>query len=339
MKLKDIGEFGFIERIARMGDIRSKGVVKGIGDDCAVMDIGGPEYLLITTDLMVERVHFLRHWASPEAIGAKSLAINLSDIAACGGKPLDAFISLAIPDNAELEWFDGFYRGMRELAEEHAVNLLGGDTTGSKTDLVINIAVTGTVPPEEVLFRHTAKVGDAIVITGPTGDSAAGLDILLLDSPEIPTRIAQRLKEAHLSPRPHIREGRLLAESGSCRAAIDISDGLSSDLGHLCSESGLGAILYKERLPLGEDIARAARIMKRDPMEWVVHGGEAYVLIAAVDGSVLPELQRSAEMIGSLMIPIGEFVKGRDIVMKRPDGSETRIASGGWDHFSDRPHE
>ncbi len=134
MKLKEIGEFGFIDRIAPLGSFRSEGVVKGIGDDCAVISIGGPEHLLVTTDLLVERVHFFMHWASPEVIGAKALTANLSDIAACGGIPRDAFVSLAIPETMDLEWLDGLYRGMADIARTFDVNLLGGDTTRSKSD-------------------------------------------------------------------------------------------------------------------------------------------------------------------------------------------------------------
>ena len=146
MKLKDIGEFGFIDRIAPMGNVRPEGVVKGIGDDCAVIQVRGDEYLLVTTDLLVEKVHFLMDWAAPEIIGARALTANLSDIAACGGNPRDAFLSLAIPDHMEVEWLDAFYRGLTDLARQYQVNVLGGDTTSSKTDLVINIVVTGLVP-------------------------------------------------------------------------------------------------------------------------------------------------------------------------------------------------
>ncbi|MEW6114381.1 MAG: thiamine-phosphate kinase, partial [Thermodesulfobacteriota bacterium] len=190
MKLKEIGEFGFIDRIAPLGNIRAEGVVKGIGDDCAVVSIDGPDYLLVTTDLLVERVHFLMDWAPAEVIGRKALAVNLSDIAACGGLPLDAFISLAIPEGLDVEWLDGLYQGMRGLADSFRVNLLGGDTTGSKSDLVINVAVTGRVPRNEVLFRHTAREGDVIAITGPLGESAAGLDILLRKL-QLPADIAE----------------------------------------------------------------------------------------------------------------------------------------------------
>ncbi len=332
MNLRDIGEFGFIDRVAPLGAIRPEGVVKGIGDDCAVMDLGGPDYLLMTTDLLVEKVHFLFQWGSPEVIGAKALAINLSDIAGCGGKPLDAFISLAIPDRIEVEWLDRFYRGMSDIAREYSVNLLGGDTTGSKNDLLINIALTGSVPREEVLFRHTAQAGDIIVLTGHPGDSAAGLEILI-GSTDLPVDCAPDLVRAHLEPRPHVKEGRLLAESGACTAAIDVSDGVSSDLGHLCRESGLAAVLYENKLPMTQELMTIATRMAIDPLDFTLHGGEAYVLLAAIRPSRVADLEDLFEQRGCELHPIGEFAPGTGIQLARTDGSTETLAPRGWDHF------
>ncbi len=332
MKLKEIGEFGFINRIAPLGAVRADGVIKGIGDDCAVISVDGPEYLLLTTDLLVERVHFLRDWARPDIFGAKALAVNLSDIAACGGQPRDAFISLAVPDGTEVDWLDGFYRGMADLARKWDVNLLGGDTSGSKSDLMINVTVTGLVPPNEVLFRHTARPGDVIVLTGPLGESGAGLEILL-NASDLPEDVSQPLIRAHLEPRPHIEEGRLLASSGACTAAIDVSDGLSSDLGHLCADSSVGAVVFEAKLPLREPLVRAAALMGKDPLHWVLHGGEDYVLLAAVKSEMVEEIRSRAEDRGWNFLPIGEFVEGKGMELVRLDGTHEPLAPRGWDHF------
>ncbi|MDQ7781322.1 MAG: thiamine-phosphate kinase [Desulfomonilaceae bacterium] len=332
MKLTDIGEFGFIDRISPLGAVRPAGVVKGIGDDCAVIAVDGPEYLLVTTDLFVERVHFLIHWATPEMVGAKALAVNLSDIAACGGRPLDAFISLAIPERVELEWLEAFYQGMAALAREHQVNLLGGDTTGSRSDLVINVAVTGLVGREEVLYRHTARRGDVIALTGPIGASAAGCEVLL-NSAQLPERVADVLVQAHLRPRAHVKEGRLLASSRGCTAAIDVSDGLSSDLGHLCKGSGLGARLYEDRLPRTAELTEAAAVMGRDPLVWMLDGGEDYVLLVAVRAAMLDEIMAMMEAHGCALHPIGEFVGEAGITIRRCDGTDLPVAAHGWDHF------
>jgi len=332
MKLRDIGEFGFIDRVAPLGAIRSSGVVQGIGDDCAVISDRGPDYLLVTTDLLVERVHFLMDWAPPEVIGAKALATNFSDIAAMGGTPLDAFVSLAIPERVEVEWLDGLYTGLTKLARSYDVNLLGGDTTGSKTDMVINIAVTGSVPRDQVLFRHTARPGDVVVLTGTTGESGAGCDILL-GSLRLPPEIAAPLVRSHLEPRPHIAEGRFLASSGACTAAIDVSDGLSSDLGHLCTRSGLGALIYEEKIPLPSSLATAGRLARKDPMYWVLNGGEDYVLLAAVKPEMLETLLARAEIAGLRFIPIGHFVPDSGIKFVSKSGQERLLRPGGWNHF------
>jgi len=332
MKLRDIGEFGFIDRVAPLGQIRSEGVVKGIGDDCAVVSIGGPDYLLVTTDLLIERVHFLLEWASPEVFGAKSLAVNLSDIAACGGRPLDAFISIAIPDRVALEWLDGFYRGMSDLARVFNVNLLGGDTSSSKSDLIINVAVTGRVPREEVLFRHTANPGDLIVITGPLGESAAGLDILLRGGP-IAEEWQRRLVAAHLETRPHMEEGRLLAASGGCTAAIDVSDGLSSDLRHLCEDSGVAAVVYEDEIPVSKPLAQAAALMGKEPLDYILGGGEDYVLLAGLKPTVAKDLLHLASDRGMHFFPIGEFIEGQGMELVGRDGTKQAFTPGGWDHF------
>jgi len=332
MKLEDIGEFGFIDRVAAQGIVRTNGVVKAIGDDCAVICLEGSDYLLITTDMMVERIHFGADWAGPDVLGAKSLATNISDIAACGGRPLDAFVSLAIPEHIDVEWLDAFYQGMRGLGREHGVNILGGDTTRSKADLVINIALTGTVPRDQALFRHTARAGDLIVLTGPTGDSGAGCEILL-GAHEIPADVARPLVNAHLRPRPHVREGRKLAESGACTAAIDVSDGLSSDLGHVCRESSLAATIYEEKLPISGALVEAGAVLRKDPLQWVLHGGEDYVLIAAVKPEAWDDLEEQAIAEGMTFYCIGEFSVGVGMELERVDGTRQILAPKGWNHF------
>lgn len=333
MKLREIGEFGFIDRIAPLGAMRSQGVVKGIGDDCAVISLEGPEHLLVTTDLLVEGVHFLMEWAPAEVIGAKALAVNLSDIAACGGRPRDAFISLAIPESVTVEWLDGFYQGMSQTAQRYGVNLLGGDTTGSKQYLVINVAVTGLVPRHEVLFRHGARAGDIIVVSGPMGESGMGVEILL-KRPDLPEEVTRPLIRAQLEPRPHIEEGRLLATSGACSAAIDMSDGLSSDLGHICKQSGVGALVYESCLHAGQELAAAAEAMGQNPLRWILGGGEDYVLIAAIKPDMLEEFLRRAEENRMTFLRIGEFTEQPGIQLVRSDGRITPLRASGWDHFA-----
>ncbi|MEJ2474161.1 MAG: thiamine-phosphate kinase [Desulfobacterales bacterium] len=222
MTLKDIGEFGFIDRISRGCLIRPAGIVKAIGDDAAAFR-SDPELLnLVTTDLLIERVHFMRDAADGYSLGYKALAVNLSDIAAMGGTARNAFVSIAVPQDVTLDFLDDFYRGIKRLAAEHEVNILGGDTTGSSVDLIINVVVTGTVAEKEVLFRDKARVGDVIFSSGCLGDSRAGLHLVLnriaADTPYLKT-----LLNAHLRPKPLLREGRLLAAHGiSCASAVSV---------------------------------------------------------------------------------------------------------------------
>ncbi|MBW2133588.1 MAG: thiamine-phosphate kinase, partial [Deltaproteobacteria bacterium] len=232
MNLKDMGEFGWIDRIRENCLIRKDAVLKGIGDDAAVFQVAPDTATLVTTDLLVERVHFLKDAASPFDLGYKALAVNLSDIAAMGGTPREAFVSIGIPKDFTVEYLDALYQGMKHLAAEHRVNILGGDTTGSKTDLIINIMVVGTAPPEEILYRHGARPGDVILSTGFLGDSRAGLHLILEGIPLASPHLKD-LVLSHLKPYPYVREGRFLARHGGVRSAIDVSDGLSSDLSHI----------------------------------------------------------------------------------------------------------
>jgi thiamine-monophosphate kinase len=332
MKLKDIGEFGFIDRIEPLCKIHNPDVLRGIGDDCAVIGISRELNLLVTTDLLVERVHFLLDWQSAQALGAKALAVNLSDIAACGGTPRDVFVSLAVPDHVEINWLENFYKGMSDLGDRFKVSILGGDTTRSLTDLIINITLTGVSKNGETLLRSGAQSGDIIVVSGYLGDSSAGLE-LLLNSRNVPESIASSLINAHLNPTPHLRQGRSLAQSNSCNAAIDISDGLSSDLGHVCKQSGLGATMFEAKLPVSELLKRLAGHLAIDPLEWVLNGGEDYILLAAIKPDKLGEIRLRASAEGWDLIEIGVFDSTPGIKLVKVSGETIPIIQRGWDHF------
>ncbi len=332
MLLRDLGEFGFIGRISALCKIHGSDVIRGIGDDCAIIKISPHENLLITTDIMVERVHFQINLQTARSIGAKALAVNLSDIAACGGTPKQAFVSIAIPEHLDVAWLEDLYRGISELAAEFEVDILGGDTTRSLTDLVINILVTGLTRNDETLFRNGAQQGDVIAISGPLGHSAAGLE--LLQKPrESSTQIYSPLINAHLQPKPHISVGRILAESGACNAAIDISDGLSSDLGHLCKQSGLGATIFEETIPVAELLRQASRELTADCLEWILNGGEDYVLLAAIRPQKFREVKLAATEAGADLIEIGQFVSGSEMKLIKKSGIVVDLVPKGWDHF------
>ncbi|WP_406043007.1 thiamine-phosphate kinase, partial [Succinimonas sp.] len=230
------GEFGFIDFI-RSNFPDPEGTT-GIGDDCAVMPSGEGE-LLFSTDLLMEGVHFLRNESSPEDVGWKAAAVNLSDIAAMGGTPVATFLSIALPKDAQGEWADRFIEGYTDISRQFDVPLLGGDTTSSLRDIAVNVGVLGRCPSGRRLMRNGAKVGETIYVTGPLGDSAGGLQAILKGIER--TEVVTRLIERHKRPVPRIEAGRILMESGKAGAMMDISDGIGSDLRHIMKASGVGA--------------------------------------------------------------------------------------------------
>lgn len=334
MKLTDLGEFVFIDRITPGCDAGDADhVIQGIGDDAAVV-AGSDDPLVVTTDMLIERVHFIRDTLSPWQLGYKSLAVNLSDIAAMGARPLDAFVSIAVPMSVAVEELDEFYEGMKTLAAESGVNLLGGDTTGSKTDLCINVVVTGTAPAHQILYRSAARPGDRIVVTGTLGDSAGGLEVLL-HCPDLPEDISAELIRAHLEPELFLREARIFAESGAAGGAIDLSDGLSSDLRHICGASGVGAVLDLAAVPLSRALRALCAVTGNDPIRMALTGGEDYRLLVTVHPQGLDEVRTAIqETTGRQLFDIGEVVHGDGIRIRNDDGSTSDLELSGWDHFS-----
>ncbi len=331
--LEDIGEFGFIRRISRGCLVREADVVRAIGDDAAAFVPAPGELTLVTTDLLVERVHFLRSAASGFDLGVKALAVNLSDIAAMGGTAHAAFVSIAIPRDCPLDYLEDLYRGMRSLAAEHGVNILGGDTTASKTDLVINVAVTGSVPPEEMLCRDGARPGDRICCTGWLGDSRAGLHLILENIAADTSELAALVK-AHLLPRPCLAEGRFLAACGAATAAIDVSDGLGADLGHILEASGTGAVIHTGKLPVSDNLRHFCRRFGQDATAMALAGGEDYVLLFTLSperAAVVADRYR--QTFGQPLHVIGEMTDSGRLEIVTPDGRRRKAEPRGWDHF------
>lgn len=333
MKLKEIGEFGFIRRISRGCLIREKGIIKGIGDDAAVFSTPTGELTLVTTDLLIERVHFVRSATSGFNLGYKALTVNLSDIAAMGGTAGEAFISIGIPQDCSVEFLEDMYDGMKKLATEFEVNLLGGDTTNSKNDLIINITVVGSVSAKEVLYRHTAKPGDIIYSNGTLGESRAGLHLILNNIPA-ESKYMSYLKNAHLLPKVYLREGRFLAQQRCVHAMIDVSDGLSSDLAHIIEESNAGARIYAEQIPISPDLKKFCSQFDFDPVEFALAGGEDYTLLFTIPPEYADDVVHNyQETFRQPLYPIGEITGSNKIELIHPDGATQVIKPTGWDHF------
>lgn len=274
--------------------------------------------LVVTTDFSLEGVHFRRKWHPPESVGHRCLARGLSDIAAMGGKPLAAFLSLALPANLPQRWADGFLRGFLGLAKEYGVPLLGGDTAQSLAGVLADIVVVGSTPKGTAVLRSGARPGDLLYVTGELGGSALLLERLLRGSLKKPQ---PRRYPAHFFPTPRLAVGLALRERILAVAMIDISDGLSTDLRHLCDESGVGARIYAEKLPVAGGPAN---------LRFALHGGEDYELLFAARGKV------PVRIGGVPLTRIGEITRGRKIVLVE-GGKERGLPARGWEHFVRRP--
>jgi len=290
-------------------------VVAGIGDDAAVLRLKPGYEALVTTDLMLEGIHFRRDWLPPRDVGRRCLLRGLSDIAAMGGEPIAAFLSLALPKGVGQEWVDEFFKGLLKLAERHGIVLAGGDIAQSPRGVLADIVVVGQTPKGRALLRSGAKAGDGIYVTGELGGAAAEL------------RRSQegrgRGRARHVAvAEPRIEVGRALR--GVASACIDVSDGLSTDLSHICEESGVGAVLEAEAVPA----ARGAEL------EMALHGGEDYELLFTSSRSV-PE-----RIAGVKVTLVGEVIRGKKMWLVDAGGRKRELGAGGWEHFRSQrsPH-
>lgn len=320
MAMSRRGEFGFIDFI-RSHFPDHDGTI-GIGDDCAVMPTGEGE-LLFSTDLLMEGVHFLRNESSPEDVGWKAAAVNLSDIAAMGGTPVATFLSIALPKDAQGEWADRFIEGYTDISRQYDVPLLGGDTTSSLRDIAVNVGVLGRCPSGRRLMRNGAKVGETIYVTGPLGDSAGGLQAILkgIERTEDVTRLICR----HKRPIPRIEAGRLLMESGKAGAMMDISDGIGSDLRHIMKASGVGAVIDLERLPLSPELVSVCKEQGWDIYEMATSGGEDFELMFTAPAGLENELDIA-------VYPIGKIVPGNELSWRFSNEPMDRDFDG-YKHF------
>lgn len=295
--------------------VRGKNAILGIGDDCAILRIPTGHEALVTTDFSLEGVHFRRDWQSPECIGHRCLVRGLSDIAAMGGRPLAAFLSLALPKNLPQRWVDRFFAGLLRLAEKYEVDFAGGDTSQSHAGVLADITVIGKVPKGNALRRSGARVGDLIYVTGALGESAAALQLLR----------QRKLKKHDIFPEPRIAVGEWLVKNAIATACIDISDGLSTDLAHICEESGVGAVVNAAAVPVDRSAAKL-----RSALNFALHGGEDYELLFTVPKNA-PVPSRIA---GAQVTHIGEITGGKAVRISQ-NGKTRVLVPAGWEHFSE----
>lgn len=292
-RLSDIGEFELIKRIGQKISLSSS-VVKGIGDDCAVVKYTKDKYLLFTTDMIIEDVHFKKRKTHPEEIGHKVLAVNISDIAACGGIPKWAVVSAGVPAQTRYDYIRAIFTGIERLARRFNIDIVGGDTNLSRK-LVISVSLLGEVEKRHLILRSGANDKDIVVLSGP-----------LKKTPD------------HLTFTPRLREARYLLENFKLSSMIDISDGFLSDLNHILEESKIGAIIYESLIP---HKAKADYIYK------LLDIGEQFELIFTLPGSELKRLPKG-------FCPVGEIVKGtKGIIYVTREGKRIRVSPRGYRHF------
>ncbi len=333
MKVSELGEFGLIDLLSGMAYATQdkeqeawKQLILGIGDDTAVWQ-GNGSVQLATADLLVEDVHFSLEITSWEELGWRAMAANLSDIAAMGGLPRYALVSLALPGHTEVDDVTALYRGMIGLAQQFGVAIAGGDVS-SAPQVVINITILGSAGNRDILTRSAARAGDKVAVTGYLGASAAGLEILKKGL-SLDTQSTTELKKAFLKPNPRVAEGRILVENG-VRAAIDISDGLVSDLGHICRMSGVSARVEIDRVPVHPAVADSfgdgALIM-------ALTGGEDYELLFTAGEGIIGKVKEAASCPVTV---IGEIVasEAEEVILLDGKGNRIDLPGTGWEHFS-----
>ncbi len=332
----DLGEFGLIDQLTSVLPAAGGDVVQGVGDDCAVIDDGGDRLLLITTDLMAEGVHFLPD-ADPEAVGRKLVAVNASDVAAMGGEPRQAVVAMALPPGLAVARLEGLYRGMAAACARYGVDLVGGDTTASRSGLVLTLTVTGRVTPAHLLRRDGARVGDRVLVSGTIGDSAAGLALLVgaaegRAAPDLADEHGVTLCDRHLRPEARVALGRALAARGGVTAAIDLSDGLGSDLGHVCRRSHVGAEVQVHKLPVSSALQAFCSATGADAVVLAVSGGEDYELCLTADPDAVTGLRAAAADLGVPLTDVGGVVEDDGVRWLDREGTPREVGRG-WDHF------
>jgi len=321
-----LAEKALIARIARQTKLRRGGlggpIMAGIGDDCAVLRLPPGHEALLTTDFTLEGIHFRRDWHSPESIGHRCLTRGLSDIAAMGGEPVAAFLSLALPRKLPQAWVDRFLDGLLKLAKRYGVTLAGGDTAESPDGVLADIVVLGSVPKGKAILRSGAKPGDRIFISGELGGSAAAVK-LMQERPK--RRLNPRKYRRHFFPEARLELGRILRERGIASAMIDTSDGFSTDLDHICKVSGVGAEIKSGMIPRAV-VGRPGREVE---LSLALHGGEDYeLLFTAPPGKRVP-----AQIAGLPITQVGHITRGRQVLSMNDSGVGYALQPQGWEYF------
>jgi thiamine-monophosphate kinase len=336
-RVGDIGEFGLIRRISDLlskEGIRSERVTLGIGDDTASF-LPRPGYeILVTCDCMVEGRHYLPKYIRSFDLGRRAMALNISDIGAMGGRPLYALISLGLKAEILVQDIEEMYRGFLTELKPFGASIIGGNLTQSGDGIFIDITLIGEVEQGRALHRAGAKPGDAILVTGYPGQAAAGLQ-LLLQAPDESKLLEHPLIQIYNTPSHRAQLGEAIAKAGCATAMIDTSDGFLGDLGHICEESGVGAELFQERLPVSEDLREAAHVLHRDPYEFILGDSDDYELVITCQPQNLALLRSAvSRCCPAPLTEVGRITgAAREMTLVLPDGERRPVKPASWDHF------
>lgn len=328
-RLKDIGEFGLISMIQKWVKTPNPLLIRGIGDDSAVVELG-KKLLLITTDILIEGIHFDTAWIDPFNLGRKSLYVNLSDIAAMGGQPRYFLISLGVPKSLSLSYISLFYKGLKDGAKRFGVDLIGGDTSLSQ-NIIINICLLGEAEKGKVIFRKGAKPEDDIYVSGTLGDSALGLEILkkkgLNGKPK-------GLIKKHISPIPRVALGKAIGENRLATSMIDVSDGLLIDLQHILKESNVGAQIWEDMIPTSGLYKRVINDYSNDFYKFAKTGGEDYELLFTAPTHLRNKILELSRSKGIPITRIGRILsKDEGYYLIKNDGTKYFPEKLGFEHF------
>ena len=337
VRLADVGEFALIARLTR-GLATRPDVALNVGDDAAALDLGAEQLLLATCDAQVEGRHFLTAVATPYEIGHKALAVNLSDIAAMGGEPLWALVSLIAPPDLDVAMVDGIYEGLRALAERYHVAIVGGNVSSTTGPLTLDITALGRVARERLVARSGALSGDRLLVTGSLGAGLAGLRAFTAaaGAPIAPEAL-ERVRARMTTPEPRVREGMALAAASAASAMLDLSDGLAGDLYHLCERSQVGALIEAARLPITDATRSVAEALGADPSDYALYGGDDYELLFTARPERVERAIEAARAAGAGATVIGEVTSPEQgIRVRGTDGTVRTLAPLGWDHLAPR---
>ncbi len=332
MKISELGGEAALIRLIQQkyGRTTGEGLALGIGDDAALIE-SDDRFLIVTADILIENTHFRMDLIEPYLLGWKSVAVNVSDIAAMGGTPTYCFVSIGLPD-VEVPVVEGIYRGMLDCSEQFGSAIAGGDTVGSDAGIVINVTQLGWVERDLAARRNGARPGDAILVTNTLGDSRAGLELLLKRGIEDARNVGDYLVDRHLKPQPRVKEARAAVHARKVHAMMDLSDGLASDLDKLCEASGVGARVLASDLPLSKELRAAADLLAADPVQLAASGGEDYELLITCAAEDAQAVTVAIAHTGSSATIIGEIVERENVVLVSADGKESPMPAS-WQHF------